>query len=283
MDGTRKEGRKEGRKAAKIAIVGFGGIAKVHYGALLHLKERGVPIKVVAVCDSDEQKIREQKGINLGNQVVSLADNVHIYTDIDALLGDDFDIADICLPSFLHKEITIKMLRAGKHVFVEKPMALHYTDCEEMVRVAKEENRRLMVGQCLRFDPAYLYLKDCIDRSIFGELKQLYLYRFSEYQHLGAAKWFEQTEKCGGCILDTHIHDVDMTRFLLGEPKSVSTVADANVPHWELVDTRLFYPNTTVIARCSWDETVSVPFQMGYRARFEKASVCMENGTVKVF
>ena len=64
------------------------------------------------------------------------------------------------------------MLRAGKHVFVEKPMALHFDDCDKMVKVAKEENRRLMVGQCLRFDPAYLYLRECIEKSKFGALRQ---------------------------------------------------------------------------------------------------------------
>jgi len=101
--GVLYERRNEGRKAARIAIIGFGGIASVHHAAFLRLKACGVPLRLVAVCDSDERKFREQKRINLGNQVVSLADHVHIYTDIDALLTDDFDIADICLLFYIKK------------------------------------------------------------------------------------------------------------------------------------------------------------------------------------
>ena len=52
---------------------------------------------MVAVCDSDERKFREQKRVNLGNRIVPLANDIHTYTDIDTLLTDDFDIADICL------------------------------------------------------------------------------------------------------------------------------------------------------------------------------------------
>ncbi|MBQ8371322.1 MAG: Gfo/Idh/MocA family oxidoreductase [Clostridia bacterium] len=271
-------------KQINVAIVGFGGIAKVHHSAYLSLIREGFPVRLVAVFDLDAAKFSETASINLGNRVEPLSDEVHRYTDLDAMLAtEDIDVCDVCLPTFLHKEMTVKLLRAGKHVFVEKPMALNSADCFEMVREAEERGLRLMVGQCLRFDPNYRYLKGLIDGNTYGALRHLRMYRNSEYPHWGAAKWFEQTDKCGGCILDTHIHDIDMARFLLGEPDMVSTVAYAKVPHCELVDTRMFFGGLPVIAECTWDEAQAVSFRAGFEARFERASVIYENDEIRVY
>ncbi len=271
-------------KQINVAIVGFGGIAKVHHSAYLSLMREGFPVKLVAVFDSDASKFNDTASINLGNSVEPLSEDVRRYTDLDAMLsGENIDICDICLPTFLHKEMTLRLLRAGKHVFVEKPMALSSEDCFEMEREAEARGLRLMVGQCLRFDSNYRYLKELIGGKTYGELRHLRMYRNSEYPHWGAARWFEQTDKCGGCILDTHIHDVDMARFLLGEPKAVSTVAYAKVPHCELVDTRMLFEDVPVIAVCTWDEAQSVSFRAGFEARFERASVIYENDVIRVY
>ena len=93
-------------------------------------------------------------------------------------------------------------------------MAHSSAECEEMIRVSYETGKKLMVGQCLRFDSSYLFLKECIDSKKYGPLRNLFMDRLSAYPKWGADKWYESTEKCGGCILDTHIHDIDMARFL---------------------------------------------------------------------
>ncbi len=272
-------------KEIKVALVGFGGMARSHNAAYQALTASGYPIKLVAVCDCDREKFLGDMQINIRTQVIKLPDDIHIYYDVEDLIkNEDFDMADICLPSYLHKEYTIKLLRAGKHVMCEKPMALCGEDCEEMIAVAKEMDRKLMIAQCLRFEPSYLYLKECVEKGTFGKIKNLFMDRLSAFPKWGWQNWFGCTEKSGGCIMDMHIHDVDMARFLFGEPEAVSAVAYDDVVRWIVTNTRLMYKDLTVVINGSWDEAPGVPFTETFRARFEKASVIQDaSGKVTVY
>ncbi len=266
----------------RVAIVGFGGIARTHYTAYCRLAERGEAIRVVAVVDRNAAQFKSTATINLGGENLSLSEDVHTYTDVDELLcAEEFDVADVCLPTFLHREYAVKLLLAGKHVLCEKPMALTEEDCRRMLLAEAESGKRLMIGQCLRFDPAYLYLKECVDSGRLGVLRYLTMARLSEYPAWSAGSWFADRDKCGGCLIDTHIHDVDMARFLLGEPREVSCVAHDNIPHCQLVNSRLFYENATVVIDGAWDEARPIPFYMGYDAKFENGSVTFDGASVK--
>ena len=216
----------ENIKEIKVAIVGFGGISRAHNKGYELLRSEGVPVRVTAVCDKDETRFTTAADINLNKDTTTIPSDAELYTDIDELIKNgDFDMVDICLPTYLHKEVACKMMRAGKHVLSEKPMALNSDECAEMLNVYRETGIKLMIAQCLRFGHAYLFLKECIDTGKFGRLKNLYMARLSKYPIWGADHWFESTELSGGCILDTHIHDIDMARFLLSEPEYVSTVS----------------------------------------------------------
>ena len=267
----------------RVALIGYGGIAKAHKKGYDILAEQKAPVKLVAICDINPNAFTSVSTINLGDAGNAGVSNIATYTDLDKMLAEvEFDMADICLPTYLHKEYASRMLKAGKHVLSEKPMALCAADCEEMVKVAKEENKRLMIGQCLRFEPSYVYLKKCIDEGTFGKLKTLSMERLSGAPIWGFENWFGDDKKSGGAILDLHIHDIDMARFLLGEPEKVSTVTADGWTRWSYCNTRLYYPDLIVSAIGSWNETRSTPFSMGFRARFEKAAVIMTMEGVKV-
>ncbi len=271
-------------KTVRVALVGFGGIARAHNTGYRNLTEMGAPVELVAVCDVNPEQFESQLAINVDTGKSGLPANIHTYTDVDEMIAkEEFDVADICLPTYLHPEYAVKMLKAGKHVLSEKPMALTSEGCDEMILTAKQENRKLMIGQCLRFSPIYLFLKDCIDDKRFGELKHLFMERLSAQPRWGFEHWFEDDEKSGGCILDMHIHDVDMVRFLLGEPKAVSAIALDGETRWQVENTRMYYDNKLVVINGSWDESATCKFKAGYRARFEKASVLFENGSVMVY
>lgn len=272
-------------KEIKVALLGFGGIAKSHKKGYDLLAAEGANVRLVAVCDINPDQFEKlAAGINLGSEgTLSLAD-LHTYTDCDEMLAkEEIDMVDICLPTYLHKEYTIRMLKAGKHVLCEKPMALCSADCEEMLRVAKECDRQLMIGQCLRFEPSYLFLKDCIDDGRFGKLRSLFMDRLSGQPKWGFENWFADTEKSGGCIMDMHIHDVDMARFLLGEPTAVSCVAYDGVARWAMENTRLYYDDVMVVANGSWEESGTRKFQMSFIARFEQAEVILDSQGLTVY
>ncbi len=85
----------------------------------------------------------------------------------------------MCLPTALHKEFTLKALAAGKHVMCEKPMALDYADCVEMAEAADRAGKQLMIGQCLRFDPCYIYLKELVDSKKYGKARRVFMSRLT--------------------------------------------------------------------------------------------------------
>ena len=273
-------------KEVKVAIVGFGGIARAHAKGYKKLADEGFPVKVVALCDVDPNKFEGEIKINLGS-----AGSQNFFTDVprfigaDALLeaGIEFDMADICVPDYLHKELTIKLLAAGKHVLCEKPMALNTPDCLEMIEAAKKAGTRFMVGQCLRFAPEYVYLKKLVDSGEYGKPKSIFMNRFSISPTWGFEDFFRKTEGCGGSIMNLHIHDIDVCRFMFGEPKAVSCISYDADAKWAMVNSRLLYDGFFVVANSSFDEAPKVPFLADFRVRFEGASVIKEGKDVKVY
>ena len=271
-------------KKIKIAIVGYGGIARVHNSAYARLTMEGYPLELVAVCERDPARVTATLDFNLGTDNTPLPEGIKLYTDIDDMIArEDFDVADVCLPTFLHKNTSVKLLRAGKHVLCEKPMALSSEDGEMMFCASREAGKRLMIAHCVRFDPAYRFLKACVDDDRFGRLDNLYMDRHSVYPNWGAGNAFADNSKTGGCTLDTHIHDIDVVGYILGKPDKYSAVEFVNLPYYQVVTSTLHYGETTVVANCSWDSAYTTVFWAGYRARFEKATVLLSDGEVRVF
>ena len=271
-------------KEVRVALIGFGGIARSHNKGYTILAEENAPVKLVAVCDVNPDQFASQLSINIDSGKGGLPADIHTYTSVDDLIAnEDFDMAVICLPSYLHKEYAIKLMEAGKDVLSEKPMALCSADCDDMIEASKRTGRKLMIGQCLRFDAAYLFLKECIENGTFGKVKHVFMNRLSAQPRWGFERWFEDDTKSGGCVMDMHIHDVDMARFLLGEPEAVSLLALDGDTRWQVNNTRLYYKDTLVVLNGSWGESATAKFCMNYRVRFEKASVVFENGKVTVY
>ena len=269
----------------RVAMIGFGGIAKSHKRGYENLAKQGAPVELVAICDINPEQFTKAQAINLeGNPKYDLSKQT-LYTDLDEMIAKEtFDMVDICLPSFLHKEYATKMLRAGKHVLCEKPMALSSADCAEMIATAKECGKKLMIGQCLRFEPLYLFLKNAIEEGTFGKVKNAFFDRLSAMPRWGFEGWYHDTNRSGGAILDLHIHDVDMVRFLFGEPKAVSAVAYDAETRWAVINSRFLYDDDKiVVATASWDESNSTKFSMPYRVNFEKATVTLQGGSVMVY
>ena len=271
-------------KEIKVAIVGFGGIARSHYMGYTQLAAEGAPVKLVAVCDIDPERFNTRLRTNLYNASETLPESIHRYTDAEELIArEEFDMADICLPTYLHKEYAIKLMAAGKHVMCEKPMALSGGECEEMLAASAKYDRKLMIGQCLRFNATYELLKDTVESGRYGSLRRLFMERRSSQPRWSFEHWFEDTARSGGCILDMHIHDIDMARWLLGEPDAVSAISYDTAARWAVENTRLYYNNTMVVINGSWDEAKSCRFYWGFNAGFEEASIICDNGKVTVY
>lgn len=271
-------------KEIRVALIGYGGIGHAHAVGYRVLGERGAPVRLVAALDVNGDSFESEVQINLGTVKAYLPAGIHCYTDFSELIAnEEFDMVDICLPTYLHKEYAIRFLRLGKHVLSEKPMALSSAECEEMLAVARESGCRLMIGQCLRFNENYGFLKACVEDGRFGKLRRMTMQRISRLPRWGFENWFTVTERSGGCILDMHIHDVDMARYLLGEPKAVSCWAWDGEVRWQYEQSHLYYDGCDVLIEGSWDESDQTPFSACLRARFDTAQVEIRGNNVKVY
>ncbi len=263
----------------KFAIIGFGGIARSHKSGHVRLEKEGFGSKLVAICDIRPEVFSQNMEINLGAANTGSMDGINLYTSVDEMLEkEELDAVDICLPSYLHADMAIKCMEKGLHVLSEKPMALNTADCDRMIETANKTGRKLMIGLCLRFEPIYLVLKDMVDSGKFGKVQNVYFDRLGGMPK-GWELWYSDPEKSGGIEFDLHIHDLDMARFLFGEPKWVSSVKNG----YRNINTRFGYEDFSVMTVDDWSGSKTFKFKMRYRVAFEEATVVMENGIVTVF
>lgn len=251
----------------RVGIIGFGGMGMKHFGCydVLHDAE------VTAVADVRADRLKPGAAsmrINIGEGSVTIdADRHKLYSNPDDLVADpDVDVVDICLPTFLHAEYAKKALRAGKHVLCEKPMALTYAECLEVLEVAKDAPGKFMVAQCVRFFPAYDYLNETVQSDRLGRILQLSMWRGSALPTWSWEHWLRDHKRSGGMIVDLHVHDADFVHYLLGRPKAVcSTGAIGGTGGYDVVDTQYIYEQKVAV-RASGN--VTLPSDFGFEACF---------------
>jgi predicted dehydrogenase len=189
-----------------IAIVGAGFMGSAHaanYAAL------GGRVRVKAVVGrSPERAARVAETVG-----ASVA-------ELDAVLADgDIDAVDICLPTPVHREVTEAAFAAGKHVLLEKPLALTVEDGEAIVTAAERSGKLFMVGLVLRFWPEYVALHGLVERGELGSVRAVFTQRLSPPADW--ADWLRDRKQSGGTAVDLLIHDFDQMNALLGTPRSV--------------------------------------------------------------
>lgn len=203
----------------------------------------------------------------------------------DALeaLTDAVDAVDVCLPTDLHCATSVAAMRAGKHVFCEKPMALTVEEAEQMVSAAEESGRHLMIGHCIRFWPEYALLKQTVDDGRLGRLTSLNLTRYGAFPSWSAENWLADEARAGGGALDMHIHDTDFALFLFGKPDSMVSNGTVDARGVSQIFTTLRYGPTIVHLEGGWNLPAGTPFKMAFRAIFERGAMIMDGGPLTVY
>lgn len=194
----------------KAAVIGVGGISKHHIEGYLKRDD----VELYAFCDINEEqlnKMGEKYGIT------------RLYTDKDVMLKElpEIDVVSVCTWNSQHAPCTIAALNAGCHVLCEKPMATSADEAKAMKAAAEKNGKLLMIGFVRRFGNDCQILEDFIESDYFGEIyygKATYLRR-----HGSPGGWFgDKSRSAGGPLIDLGVHVIDLTRYLLGNPKPVS-------------------------------------------------------------
>ena len=198
-------------RRVRVGIIGSGGIAQgCHMPGYQQLPE----VELFAVADINRQTAQ---------QAAEKFSVPHVFTDYHELVAmPEIDAVSVCTPNAFHKDPTIAALRAGKHVLVEKPIAVNAEEGLAMARAARRAGKLLMVGLNNRFGAATQALKRAIDAGSLGEV---YFAEAVATRRRGIPGWgaFTQRSKSGGgALVDIGVHILDLTLYLMGLPKPVS-------------------------------------------------------------
>lgn len=264
----------------RIGLVGVGFMGWIHYLAYKHL----TGAKLAAVCSRDQTKLagdwRSIRG-NFGppGEQVDLS-GVKTYERLEDMVADpDIDLIDVCNPTHLHPDSAITALKAGKHVLVEKAIALQPEQADAMVAAAKAAGKLLMVAHVLPFFPEFGYAAAAIKDGRYGRLLAGHFKRVISRPDWSAD--IGDAAKTGGPAVDLHVHDTHFIGLVCGVPKAVystGVVENGVVQH---LTTSYDYGADGPSVTCTSGALAMSgrPFVHGYELYLEKATLVYESGT----
>lgn len=260
----------------KAGLIGCGSMGGGHLGNYYRFNREGDLLRLTCVCDIRRERL---------DTVSQETGEIRLYEDLDEMLAnEELDMVTIALPTYLHKWATLKCFEHGIHVLCEKPMALTTEDCDEMIAAAKAAGCQLLIGQVLRFEGCYQYLKKLADEKTWGDIVSVRFTRSSSaHAPMGWNNWFLTGALSGGGLYDLHIHDADMIRCVLGNPRAVTAQtrtsfegskndAFAGVYH---------YDGPVVCAESDWSWK-GMPFTADFIVNFERATLQLRRGTLEL-
>jgi len=215
----------------KWGIIGAGDVTERKSGPALYKIEHS---ELVAVMRRDGEKAKDY----------AQRHNVpEYYTDADALINDpEVNMIYVATPPSSHKEYTMKALQAGKPVYVEKPMAINYSECLEMVSAAEQADQKLFIAYYRRGLPYFLKVKELLDGGIIGKVLTVdvkYIRPANEAdKNIDTQSWRVKKDIAGdGYFFDMAPHTLDILDFLLGEIEDAKGYACNLAGYYAVSDT----------------------------------------------
>ena len=266
----------------RIGIIGIGFMGMIHYYGI----QRGTGAEVVAICTRNSKKLQGDWTSIQGNfgprGGMEDLSNINTYNQIDEFLSDDeIDLVDICLPTHLHKSVSMASLNAGKHTLLEKPIAINIDDANEIVALADQTDKEFMVAHVLPFFAEYAYAKQLVESGEYGELLGAHFKRI-----ISKPSWsrdLADIEKSGGPGIDLHIHDTHFIQLLCGVPDAVFSqgkMAGGNFVDY--LTTQYIYNDKELTVSCS-SGAISQrgrAFSHGFEMFLEKATLLFDFSTL---
>jgi predicted dehydrogenase len=255
-----------------VGLIGLGIISGAHAEGYASSPDA----ELVAVCDSDPD-VLEARAKELG------ATGYARYEDM--LADPRVDIVDVCLPHTLHYRVVRACLEAGKHVLVEKPLALTSKDCLELIDLAESAGVRLSVAENTRFVTAYIAAERLISAGELGEARLVRtLISGSEVKRLSdTSLWKGRVDGSGGgsgggAIIDAGPHSFYLLKWLFGEVASIRGFEDQLVPQAQVEDNAVVAGTLVsgALFRCEFTFTAEIPWGERLEVYGSKASLIVD-------
>lgn len=241
-----------------IAILGSGSMGRTHARAFA--KQAGVRVAVIASRSLAHARM-------LADEIGCRA--VNDYGDV--LRDPGIDAVSITLPTQLHAGMARDALAAGKHVLLEKPMALNVVACDALLAVRKARGQVFMIAHVLRFWPEYVTLITYVKSGALGRPYAVFARRNAA--ELDPATWFRDPKKSGGALLDLVVHDFDAANWLLGQPRQVSAAGcRGQSGAWDQAHVTIQYQSGHASVECNQLLPAAYPFTMELRVHCERGA-----------
>lgn len=207
-------------KITKLGLIGVGGIGSLHLKHALMLPDA----EVVAVADTAKPALDRAKEAGVKN----------VYSSYQELLKNpDVDAVVVALPTHLHLECARDAAEAGKHIFLEKPIAVTVNEAKEVIAVSQRQNVKLMMGYPMRFNRHFLQLKEYMASGILGDIENAhatyisagpFVHRADGHSPAPVPEWWFDTQRTGGGVfVDLGCHIINLMRMLFGEVTDIKS------------------------------------------------------------
>ncbi len=208
----------------QVAAIGYGAFGAFVLSALKELPE----VTLYAVAGRRAEKVRtfaEQMGIPRWT------------TDWRTLVSDpQVDIVCVLTPPSTHAEIAIAAAQNGKHLFIEKPLALTPEEADGVIAAVQASGVRAVVNHIMRYHPIYAWLKERIASGELGGVRKVWFVNFASREGLAPEHWFWDERQSGGVLVEHGVHFFHLFAWLLDEvPDPVATFAHAPFEAWSVV------------------------------------------------
>ena len=273
----------------KVGIIGLGSMGNTH----LDIYSKINKVEVTAVADSIQSRLdgsSKAEG-NISGQAeggVTGLSAIKYLDGMELIENPDIDIVDICVGTDLHFTFVEAALSKGKHVLVEKPLARTYDEAKKIIQLAEQSSKYVMSAMCLRYWPAWVFLKEAIDSNAYGKCLSL---NFKRQTSFPGGAFYSDHNQCGGALLDLHVHDTDFVNYCLGLPEAVFSQGykgpSGGIDH---IATHYIYNQSDlsplVSSEGSWTMQEGYGFNMSYTANFENGTLSYlleQDETLKLF
>jgi predicted dehydrogenase len=205
----------------RFGFLGIGAMGLSHVNQF-HVKNNA-RAECVAICSRNDANVAK---------ALAVAPNAKVFRDEHELIQSDLDAVVISTPNSTHAALALAALKAGKHLFLEKPIGITPEECRAILAAAEASNRVVMVGHELRYSPFFQKMKALVEAGVIGRPRMVWTREFRGPFQPKSGQWIQDARQSGGMMVDKNCHHFDMMNWWVGaRPRRVAAFGGSAVMH----------------------------------------------------
>jgi predicted dehydrogenase len=262
-------------REVRVGVVGLGLMGRTHVEAYRAASLAGNPCRLVAVADPNadrlEGRVRVEGNLQSAAGDAQLFDPRVVRTSADArtvIEDPEVELVSICAPTDAHVDLARRAARAGKHVLLEKPVALDPLAIDALDEDVERAGTICAPAMCMRWWPGWSWLRDAVRDERYGRVESAVFQRCASRPTWNPG-FYGDSARSGGALFDLHVHDADLAHWLFGAPDEIAATGTRD--HVTALYRYARGPRHVALEG-GWDHAAGFPFRMRYVVAFERAT-----------